>query len=253
MKELPKLQQIADGLREELAYRYIDSIELKTSRESAYTEYSAGKAEGQKIIDINRYGKYIQFQLSTDAIMVYMGDDGVFSLFHDNTKCEDAMLTIKTESGRLCFNGGNDARCLFIGKDAEYLPKVGVDPLTKQFNFNYFYGLLSESDLPVMEFLTNQQVVSGIGEKYASQILEASEIDKTIRAREIGKRKAREFFWNVKVILREAVEEVGSSAETPPEEEYGHSKMTIKKSIKKQESGKKKHSSHKVSKSVENV
>ena len=80
MKELPYLINLINSIKGEICYSYIDRI-VAVNRD--YKEME--NIKGQKIIDILRYGGYIHFQFSQDAMLIDLGAEGSFVLTENNS------------------------------------------------------------------------------------------------------------------------------------------------------------------------
>lgn len=164
--------------------------------------------KGQKIIDILRYGGYIHFQFSQDAMLIDLGAEGSFVLTEEKTY-KNGIIKLETDRGNLFVvddgeNEDNFTKIIPIWKDFTTMPPVGYDPLTKQFNYNLFMQLLSENKTTVEKLITNPLIISGIGENYGDMILKKASINKRTKTSEVNKTKAREIFDAIKQVLREA-------------------------------------------------
>lgn len=203
MKELPYLINLINSIKGEICYSYIDRI---VAINKDYNEMESIK--GQKIIDILRYGGYIHFQFSQDAMLIDLGAEGSFVLTENNAY-KNSIIKLETDRGNLFIvdegkNQNDFTKIIPIWKDFTKMPIVGYDPLTKQFNYNLFCQLLSDNKTTVEKLITNPLLISGIGEIYADMILKRASISKRTKTSEVSKIKAREIFDSIKQVLREA-------------------------------------------------
>ncbi len=203
MKELPYLINLINSIKGEICYSYIDRI-VAVNRD--YKEME--NIKGQKIIDILRYGGYIHFQFSQDAMLIDLGAEGSFVLTENNSY-KNSIIKLETDRGNLFIvdegkNKNDFTKIIPIWKDFTKMPAVGYDPLTKQFNYNLFCQLLSENKTTVEKLITNPLLISGIGETYIDTILKRASINKRTKTSEVNKTKAREIFDAIKQVLREA-------------------------------------------------
>lgn len=203
MKELPYLINLINSIKGEICYSYIDRI-VAVNRD--YKEME--NIKGQKIIDILRYGGYIHFQFSQDAMLIDLGAEGSFVLTENNSY-KNSIIKLETDRGNLFIvdegkNKNDFTKIIPIWKDFTKMPAVGYDPLTKQFNYNLFCQLLSENKTTVEKLITNPLLISGIGETYIDTILKRAFINKRTKTSEVNKTKAREIFDAIKQVLREA-------------------------------------------------
>lgn len=203
MKELPYLINLINSIKGEICYSYINKI---VALNKDYKEME--NIKGQKIIDILRYGGYIHFQFSQDAMLIDLGAEGSFVLTEEKTY-KNGIIKLETDRGNLFVvddgeNEDNFTKIIPIWKDFTTMPPVGYDPLTKQFNYNLFMQLLSENKTTVEKLITNPLIISGIGENYGDMILKKASINKRTKTSEVNKTKAREIFDAIKQVLREA-------------------------------------------------
>ncbi|MBI4976661.1 MAG: hypothetical protein HZC28_04220 [Spirochaetes bacterium] len=202
MPELPELQIIINQLKKELQYAYIDGVTL---RDLALGE-DISLVRGQKIIEIVRRGKTIYFQLSRDAFTINLAKHGVLMLSQETPKIANTRAIFQTTSGNLYLvDKTRTSGVQYIDKDETWLPTIGVDPLTKMFNFKMLLRNLKSSSENIQEFLMKEDVVSGIGRRYARSILHRSRLEPGVAANRIPKTKAKVLFWSIKNILREAI------------------------------------------------
>ncbi len=204
MKELPYLINLINSIKDEICYSYINKI---VAVNKDYKEME--NINGQKIIDILRYGGYIHFQFSQDAMLIDLGAEGSFVLTEDKTY-KNSIIKLETDRGNIFIvdegkNENDFTKIIPIWKDFTTMPPVGYDPLTKQFNYNLFMQLLSENKTTVEKLITNPLIISGIGENYGDMILKKASINKRTKTSEVNKTKAREIFDAIKQVLREAV------------------------------------------------
>lgn len=203
MKELPYLINLINSIKGEICYSYINKI---VALNKDYKEME--NIKGQKIIDILRYGGYIHFQFSQDAMLIDLGAEGSFVLTEEKIY-KNGIIKLETDRGNLFVvddgkNEDNFTKIIPIWKDFTTMPPVGYDPLTKQFNYNLFMQLLSENKTTVEKLITNPLIISGIGENYGDMILKKASINKRTKTSEVNKTKAREIFDAIKQVLREA-------------------------------------------------
>ncbi|WP_295160576.1 DNA-formamidopyrimidine glycosylase family protein [uncultured Brachyspira sp.] len=203
MRELPNLITLINSIKSEICYSYINKI---VAVDNKYKEMEY--IDGQKIIDVLRYGGYMHFQFSQDAMLVDLGPNGSFVLTEDDSY-KNSILKLETDHGNFfVVDDGKDkteiTKIIPVWKDSTTMPQVGYDPLTKQFNYNLFCQLLSDNNTTVEKLIKNPLILSGIGNVYGDIILKKSSVTKKTKTSEINKVKAREIFDAIKQVLREA-------------------------------------------------
>lgn len=213
MRELPYLVTLISSLKTDICYSYINQV---TVYDKKYKELEF--VEGQKIIDVLRYGGYIHLQFSQDAILVDLSESGSFVLTEDQ-KYPDSIIKFTTDHGNFFIvDNTNVTNIIPVWKDSTTMPPVGYDPLTKQFNYNLFCQLLEENKTTVEKLIKNPFIISGIGDIYGDMILKRVGINKKTKTSDINKTKAREIFDAIKHILREASGAVDEEESSDSEE-----------------------------------
>ena len=200
MRELPYLVVLVRAIKEEICYAYIEKV---VAYDKQYEELSY--LEGQKIIDIPRYGFYIQFQMSIDTMLVDLGNDASLVCTED-TEYPDALIAFFTDKTNFFIvDPKKTTTILPVWKDITTMPQVGYDPLTKQFNYNIFCMLLEKYNMTIESLIKDQTIIAGIGDQYAKEILSRVEMDKSTKTGKINKTKAKEVYLTIKKVLREAI------------------------------------------------
>ena len=200
MRELPYLVVLVRAIKEEICYAYIEKV---VAYDKQYKELSY--LEGQKIIDIPRYGFYIQFQMSIDTMLVDLGDEASLVCTEDD-EYPDALIGFFTDKTNFFIvDPKKTTTILPVWKDITTMPQVGYDPLTKQFNYNIFCMLLEKHNMTIEELIKDQTIIAGIGDQYAKEILSRVEMDKKTKTGKINKNKAKEVYLTIKKVLREAI------------------------------------------------
>ena len=200
MRELPYLVVLVRAIKEEICYAYIEKV---VAYDKQYEELSY--LEGQKIIDIPRYGFYIQFQMSIDTMLVDLGNEASLVCTED-TEYPDALIAFFTDKTNFFIvDPKKTTTILPVWKDITTMPQVGYDPLTKQFNYNIFCMLLEKYNMTIEELIKDQTIIAGIGDQYTKEILSRVEMEGKTKTGKINKNKAKEVYLTIKKVLREAI------------------------------------------------
>lgn len=200
MRELPYLIAMIKALKEEICYAYIEKVLVFDEKYLVLEDF-----KGQKIIDIPRYGSYIQFQMSEDTMLVALGKEGAFVCTEDESY-ENAIIGFYTDKINLfIIDPTGETEITPIWKDTTVMPQVGYDPLTKQFNYNLFCVLLENYDGTIEEIIGDQKIIAGIGEQYTKDILAHCKMNPSTKTKDIDKNDVRRVYDSIKKLLREAI------------------------------------------------
>ena len=181
MPELPEVQTVINHLNKKIDGQKILNVEVLNpiNLKNCTPEQFKAFLMNETILKLTRKGKYIIIHLTNDKIwLVHLRMEGkliaalkgsFYNNFHTMVRVEltdwDLRFTDTRRFGtfHILYNWELD--------DFKELKKVAIDPLDKNFNFNYFAPLVKKSKKHIKTLLLDQSVVSGIGNIYADEIL----------------------------------------------------------------------------------
>ena len=245
MPELPEVQTIIDDLNKKIKGLTITDVWTdwpKYFRRSA-SGFDGFKKEvkNKKILQVWRLGKNIIFDLS----------DGKKILIHQKMTGHLLVGTWNLELGAWCAKqigplaekvngyihvmfwlGGPSnkvgaskmlalsdlrkfAKVLVVDekdfKNLEDVKNIGPDPLKQGFKFNEFKSLIVKKRGVIKKVLMDQNVISGIGNIYADDILFTAKIHPLKKAEKLNDNELKAIFKSAKKILKKAVKLRGIS------------------------------------------
>ena len=232
MPELPEVQTIVDDLNKKVKVLTITDVWTDWpkyfKRSPRGFENFKKTVIGKKIIKIWRIGKNIIFDLSGDKkILVHQKMTGHLLVGKWNLEhgvwisVQKGLLTEKVNGyihvmfwlSRGKMLGLSDLRkfAKIIVVDAkdfnnlEDVKHIGPDPLKPDFKFNDFKNLIIKKRGPIKKILMNQNVVSGIGNIYADEILFTARIHPLKKTEKLSEKELKNIFEAIKKILKKAV------------------------------------------------
>ena len=220
MPELPEIETICRGLKPYLEGRRILHVKVVERRlRCAVDRKFAASLEGKTILQVGRRAKYILISLSGDVVwMSHLGMSGKLIHVDPRTpKQKHDHILIGLDSGQeLRYH---DPRRFgltrVVSADELYevpqLKHLGLDPFDPQFNGGYLYSFARHSDRRIRDLLLDQQVVAGIGNIYANEILCRVGVRPTIRSRRLARRQIEEIAAMIPIVLDEAIRWCGTS------------------------------------------
>jgi formamidopyrimidine-DNA glycosylase len=97
-------------------------------------------------------------------------------------------------------------------KEMKEIKNLGIDALSEKFTFEKFQEILKKKEnKKIREILMDQQIISGIGNIYASEILFEARISPKSLAKDIGEKEAKLVHSSIKSVLKKAVKMRGTS------------------------------------------
>lgn len=188
MPELPEVQTVVNALnRKSSAFPW---RVIATTHEG---ERWNGFANVDEINSITRRGKYIVFHVNDKAaVLVHLGMSGVLSLKSvpptTQVKHLRSFLQVQDQNKNVFYISLQDPRGfggIWYSDDYVKHPriaKLGLEPLDASFSTNVFYKNLRNTSRGIKSVLLAGDVVTGVGNIYADEVLFAARIHPLVPA-----------------------------------------------------------------------
>jgi formamidopyrimidine-DNA glycosylase len=173
---------------------------------------------GRQIWGVRRRGKYLLLDLDQGLLLVHLGMSG--SLNFAPTQPESGPhdhMDLVTDRGVLRLHDPRrfGAVVWAPGEDSpqaqKLLGRLGVEPLSAQFDVTAFAQALKKRQSPIKQVLLAGDEVVGVGNIYASEALFMAGIRPTTKASRLSKPRVARLHAAIVQVLTRAVEQGGSS------------------------------------------
>ena len=218
MPELPEVETVRRGIERLIVDQVIKRVicrvpKLRWALDPGLNE----RLSGQKIQSVSRRAKYLLLHLEEGFLIIHLGMSGILSVV------DAEMKPVKHDHVDIVLSNGqclrlNDTRrfgaVLYSDSDIEKHPllkMLGPEPLSNDFNDSYLYQRAKNCKSPVKNFVMNQQVVVGVGNIYASEVLFRCGIHPKRPINEISRTQLGKLVIEVKAVLQEAIEQGGTT------------------------------------------
>ena len=221
MPELPETETIARDLDEEVAGARIDRVVVTKAdvlRETTARDF-AREVAGATILRAWRRAKLIVLDLSSDdRIVVQPRFTGALLIDTGALPDEErqySTLELLLDDGRSVHY--RDIRRLGTvtlmspARFAEYIARLGIEPLDPLFTAEHLSVLLRGSRQPIKKVLMDQRVVVGIGNIYANETLWRAGIDPSRAANTVSVGEARQLRDEIVSVLTDSIAHRGTS------------------------------------------
>lgn len=219
MPELPEVETIVRQLRPVIVGKII--ADFWSERENTVFTDSVSdfeeKVRGQQISDVSRRAKMIVLHLDNDkAIGIHLKMSGALKVIGDGTdfdsKYTRAYFTFK-DGDKLIFNDiRRFGKIHFIENYAKWQRKYGIEPLSNDgFTEANLVSIFKDLKAPIKSVLLNQELIAGIGNIYADEILWSSQIHPAKPANTLNRQDIERIFINTPHILQTAINANGST------------------------------------------
>jgi len=233
MPELPEVETIKNDLRKKVISKKIKSIKviLKRTVKSNFNEFLTNLLDN-KFISIERAGKLLIFELKSKEMfllvhlkmtgqLIYSENGRIIPGGHaDASTIKDLPNKYTRVIIEFC-NGGklffNDTRTFgymkLVGKKEldEIVSKFGPEPGAKEFNYKYLKKLLNKRTANIKSLLLNQQLIAGIGNIYADEILFKAGVAPERAANSLDENEIKKINIAAREILRAAIKYRGTT------------------------------------------
>lgn len=216
MPELPEVEVVRRTLKNYILNYRIESIEVRYEKiiEGSLDDFLAA-VEKQQIIDIERYGKYLIFQLQDTAFLSHLRMEGKYNLKdrdepydkHDHVIFHlDHHLDLRYNDTR---KFGRMALCQKDYRQDMALRKLGAEPWDA--SWQDIYAILHRKKLLIKQVLLDQSLLVGIGNIYANEICFRMHLDPRTRVNRLSKKRTRELIEVSCDVLNQAIAQGGTT------------------------------------------
>lgn len=177
------------------------------------------KAEGQRVLDLFRRGKYLLFQLERHELVLHLGMTGGFLLWPQGASREEepphTRAVFRFEETLLYFTDPRRFGRIWVVEKGDYreiplLQRMGPEPLSEPFTLDSFLKDLKRKAL-LKPLLLSQEVVAGLGNIYTDEALFQAGLRPDRPAHTLSQEEAQRLFRAIREVLEEAIRLGGST------------------------------------------
>jgi formamidopyrimidine-DNA glycosylase len=224
MPELPEVETVCRGLNNLTLNQEIEGSEVLLQRSLAYPEVISQfnqQIKGTAIAHWHRRGKYLLAQLNSGASLgIHLRMTGQLLWVNRETPLQ------KHTRLRLFFPAQQELRFVDIRtfgkvwfippnipmeKIITGLQKLAVEPLSKDFTIDYLQEKLAKRKTVIKTLLLNQEIIAGLGNIYADEVLFKSGIFPENLADKLTKNQIIKLHQAIIEILTEAISKGGTT------------------------------------------
>jgi len=225
MPELPEVEITKQYLAKKIVGRRIKKIEILTEKQFIG---DPKKAEGLKIIGLQRRAKILIWQLEKGlSLLIHLKLTGQL-VYAQKLKNEKAVfghpiplsggetlpgrttrIIIYLDRGTVFFNDLRKFGWIKVVKDKKELEKMGIEPLSKEFNPERLKEILSSTRRAIKTVLMDQHKIAGIGNIYSNESLWEARIDPRKPANQV--KRIKQLYQAIIKVLEAGIKHGGSS------------------------------------------
>lgn len=228
MPELPEVESVREGLNQMIVGEKIIQVEVHWDNiieSPAVTDFKK-RLEGQIFETVKRRGKFLLFYLTEDVLISHLRMEGKYqySLAGDyrknskNKKHRHVVFHLESGCDLAYFDVRKFGRMSLVKKGEEFehksLKKLGPEPVLADFKLADMRELLTKRTKAIKGVLLDQQMVVGIGNIYADEILFQSKIYPGKPANTLTENEEEILYESIIETLAKAVEHGGTTIRT---------------------------------------
>lgn len=220
MPELPEVETVRRGLSQEVVGARIRNVTLnRGDLRFPFPPRFAERLMGARIESVERRAKYLLLHLDTEDIwLVHLGMSGRFLVRKAKTyppQKHDHVLITLSNGKEMVFNDARRFGIMDIMERAEIaahplLAHLGPEPLSEAFTAEYLESELLRRSGPVKPALMDQELVVGVGNIYASEVLFRAGLHPAAVAKDCAIH-APKLVPEIRAVLEEAIHSGGST------------------------------------------
>ena len=233
MPELPEVEVVKRSLESQIINLTLKKVKINDGN----LRYKVKKQDLKKIIGLKiqkiiRRSKYLLFFFDKNFTMVaHLGMTGKFFLINKNKKIFKTSFYYQIEDSlkkhnRIIFYFSGNLQLIFNDvrkfgfikifsknniNNVEHLKLLGPEPLSSNFNFEYFKSYLKGKKRNIKDLLMDQKFLSGLGNIYANEILFLSKINPKRKIVKLTDQNIINIIKHTKTVLKKAISLGGSS------------------------------------------
>lgn len=220
MPELPEVETVCRSLRPHLLGRTIRGVLVLEPRlRVPVNAKQLGSLAGKRIDAITRVAKYILFHLSDDAVWLFhLGMSGKLICVEPNTARQkhDHIIAGLDNGAELRYHDPRRFGLSLVAKkdglgELPQLRHVGLDPFDAGLDGAYLFRFTRASERRIRDLLLDQQIIAGLGNIYANEILSLAGIKPTTRAHRLSRKQVGAITATIPDLLSDAIRWCGTS------------------------------------------
>jgi formamidopyrimidine-DNA glycosylase len=173
---------------------------------------------GQHVVSVRRRGKYLLLDMDDGILLIHLGMSGsLFFVLHPEPAGSHDHFDLATTQGTLRLNDPRRFGAVVFAQSEsdpvaqKLLGKMGMEPLGAEFDFQLFRQGLARRKAAIKQVLLAGDLVVGVGNIYASEVLFLARIRPTVSASGLTQPRVMRLHQAIRDVLERAVQQGGST------------------------------------------
>ena len=215
MPELPEVETVRNTLKHFVLNQKIENVEVfYDSIITGDTSEFKSSVSNNRIVDIQRKGKYLIFILDDCAFVSHLRMEGKYHIVEKGNYPKHTHVVFHLEHQDLIYiDVRKFGRMQLVDKEHYLLQsplnKLGDEP--KDIDIDTLYFKLHSLNTPIKTTLLDQSIMCGIGNIYADEIVYRMQCDPRTRSSKLSKNRVLELKKHATDVLNEAILQGGTT------------------------------------------
>lgn len=217
MPELPEVETVRKTLKKHILNKTIKSViiyydEIIATDKKEFVEVLKNK----KIVDILRVGKWLIFDLESHYLLSHLRMEGKYFIkeYHEIPNKHEHIIFNLDDVTLRYHDTRKFGKMYLVEKDRLYtdtpLKSIGLEPFDEKLNVEYLKEKILKNK-PIKSLLLDQEIIAGIGNIYADEILYSSRINPLIKGKDLNEKNLEDIIDSSKKILADAIKMGGTT------------------------------------------
>jgi formamidopyrimidine-DNA glycosylase len=229
MPELPEVETIIQALKfggrggRPLLGLTVDDVSLLWARTLAEPadERTLQRLSGQRLLEINRRGKFIVIHFSDDYLLIHLrmsGDIRVENMDPAglspciNFEKHDRFVIFFKEKSAMVFQDTRKfGRIWLVKSPKQILGKLGPEPFDENLDAEHFFEKLQTCQRQIKPLLMDQSFLAGLGNIYTDEALYEAGIHPRTRSNALSYAQTEQLLKAIRNVLAEGIRRNGAS------------------------------------------
>ena len=217
MPELPEVETVKEKLKKELLHQKIKNIKVIYDGIIA-TNLDLFKKNivNEEIVNIERRGKFLIFELNHYYLVSHLRMEGKYFIKNnDEPILKHEHIIFYFDNFTLRYHDTRKfGKMYLVEKDKLYidtpLSHIGLEPWDKKLDVNYLKDKYHTNN-HIKTLLLNQDIIAGIGNIYADEILFLSKINPNKLGKDLTNKELADIIKNTKIVLEQGIKNKGTT------------------------------------------
>ncbi len=214
MPELPEVETVRRTLNNLIKGKRIRSVDVFYDKiiRGMSTDDFIKVLEDKVIEDIDRYGKYLIFNLGEISLISHLRMEGKYFIKNtlENKEKHEHIIFYFEDGETLRYNDTRKFGTMDIVKTSDIyknspITKLGLEPFHKKMTLGYLKTKLHKKTIAIKSALLDQTIITGLGNIYVDEVLFLSRVHPETPSNSLTDKQYREIINNSIKVLNKAI------------------------------------------------